>query len=87
MSSKGTIPEITGNSPNQLILNSNLPTHFVDFAQISTRSDGVAILRFCHTSPELQLFEECRVAGTDAFLKSLVDLLSKQLRYYPSQKK
>lgn len=72
-------------APQQIkfVQNQNIPTHFADFAQCSVRTDDMALLRFGFSGPDGSINEEVRIAGTQEFLKRLIDLLAKQINYYP----
>jgi hypothetical protein len=65
------------------ILNLNVPTNFVDFAQASVRTDGTVLVSFALNLPDGKIIEQARIVGSIIFLKNVVSLLSTQLDYYP----
>jgi hypothetical protein len=76
---KGTeiLPPIEG-----LSINPNNPTHHADIINVLFSNDGLALMSFFSRSLGLNI-EECRVSFSHALAKNVVDLLCKQLNYYP----
>ena len=78
--------QIKGNEPipqtENLPINPNNPTHHADIINILFSNDGLALISFFSRTPGLNV-EECRVSFSQALAKKIVDLLCKQLNYYP----
>ena len=69
-------------STKDLSINPNNPTHHADIINILVSNNGLALISFFSRAPG-QNVEECRVSFTHALAKKIVDLLCKQLNYYP----
>jgi hypothetical protein len=71
-------------TPIAIQLNSILPTIFVDNLNITTRSDGVHLIRLLSRLPE-GLKEESRVMVPNQALRSMLDVLCAHADYYPER--
>lgn len=61
---------------------------WVDRTELSLRSDApIGTLRFHSVVGEEKLAEACRLQTTVTHLRAIVDLLCKQLDYYPAKAK
>lgn len=78
--------KITGNQtipPTEgLPVNPNIPTHHADIVNMLISNEGLALIRFFSRAPGLNV-EECRVSFTHVLAKKIVDLICKNLNYYP----
>ncbi|BDD87986.1 hypothetical protein [Desulfofustis limnaeus] len=63
----------------------SIKTLWVDHTHLSIREDDLCMLRMSATLPE-GLFEQAKIMTTKSHLRSLIDVLCKQLEYYPEPK-
>jgi len=66
----------------QINYNNNLPTIFIDGANIGLREDGVCFISFVANLPFGNM-EQARIMTTTKNLKKIVDGICKNLNYYP----
>lgn len=64
----------------------SLSTSFIDNLIITSRADGMFLVRLLTSLPE-GLKEDFRMAVTKSTLKQMLDVLCKQSNYYPVPKK
>lgn len=72
------------NSDPNLPTNPNVQTFFADIVQVLSRNDGLSIIRWLSRTPGVNL-ELSRIVTTHAVLKSLTDILCRQLDHYPTK--
>ena len=70
----------------QVIVNPLLPVMHCDHVAITTRSDDLLFLRFCSLLPE-GIFEQAKLMISANSLKSMIDVLCKVCKYYPTEPK
>ena len=64
--------------------NRYLPSYFVDAFRVSARKDDIAVLSFYSDLPN-GIVEQTRVITPVDRLKALVDLICRQIDYYPEK--
>jgi hypothetical protein len=69
-----------------IIVNNALSTVFVDNLTVSTRSDGMNLVRFTAALPE-GFKEEARLVIPTENLKRMLEVLCEQCNYFPTKKK
>lgn len=68
----------------QLLDNDTLHAQFVDTFTLLLRSDNIAMIKFYLRAPENKAVEQARIVSTTAGLKLFIDMLCKNLNYYPN---
>ena len=69
----------------KIVLNDTMPTLFVDGMMISTRTDGLHLIRLLTSLPK-SIREQVRFIIPDEELKLIVDAICRYLNYTPRVK-
>jgi hypothetical protein len=80
-------PDKKSGTQRKIVVRDELPTAFADNLMIVTRSDGMCMLQFCSTFPDQLWREEARIMVPSEGLKAMVDVVCRQLDYYPKKSK
>jgi hypothetical protein len=78
--------KIKKESKDELVLNNNLPTLYIDGFSLSRRKDKMNLLRLGVTLPEMTS-EQVRVMFDEETMKSMVDTFCESINYYPEHPK
>jgi hypothetical protein len=71
-------------TPIAIQLNSSLPTMFIDNLNITTRADGLHLIRLLSGLPE-GLKEESRIMVPSQALRNMLDVMCAHVGYYPEK--
>jgi hypothetical protein len=71
-------------APIAIQLNSSLPTMFIDNLNITTRVDGLHLIRLLTRLPE-GLKEESRIMVPSQALRNMLDVMCAHVDYYPEK--
>ena len=71
-------------APTAIQLNSSLPTMFIDNLNITTRADGLHLIRLLSRLPE-GLKEESRIMVPSQALRNMLDVVCAYVDYYPEK--
>jgi hypothetical protein len=76
--------EIKDKKMPNLVHRNDVATLFADAAKVSHRRDGLTLIQFMSSIPNVTI-EQSRVMMTDAHAKKIVDVLCESLDYYPTK--
>ena len=68
----------------QIVMNPNAPTLFVDNLSVSRRLDGMCLVQFLVSLPQ-GMFEQCKIMVHENNLKTMTEVLLKNLDAGPKQ--